>query len=228
MAVLQPERFLRHSRQGPRRRPGYTIMGYCRAHSGWPVESGAQGHHAVLSAYFGLRLQYLLFSFAMTGRINSPRSSTRYIILSESGTLQSLALQKSHQTKLRQSFYVSPFVPMTCHYEFRLQPLTRLGLSSGKKMMTVFFWPPRFLGIASSACSFDQNGIEISLMTLKVMAGIHIEAVPLAKKAPYFPQIRKGYGKKRLYNGGHCKNIVVKCPLLFVRFLPFWTVPQEK
>ena len=42
--------------------------------------------------------------------------------------------QKSHQTGLPQSFCVSPFVPMTCHYDFRLsRPGTRLGLLSGRR-----------------------------------------------------------------------------------------------
>ena len=52
--------------------------------------------------------------------------------------------------------------------------------------------------------------LKFPLMTLKVMAGIHIEAVRLwLKKAPYFrTNQEEGCGKKNAWpNGGHCKNI---------------------
>ncbi|MDG2032885.1 MAG: DUF1365 domain-containing protein [Rhodospirillales bacterium] len=88
-------------------------------------------------------------------------------------------------------FYVSPFVPMACSYKFRLQP-------PGEKVRVVIREEDE--GGLLLAASFHGDHLPLSdavlikmalkfpLMTLKVMAGIHIEAVRLwLKKAPYFP-----------------------------------------
>ena len=89
------------------------------------------------------------------------------------------------------SFYVSPFVPMTCHYKFRLQP-------PGDKIRVVIkeedddglLLAAAFHGdrLPLSDAVLIKMALKFPLMTLKVMAGIHIEAVRLwLKKAPYFP-----------------------------------------
>ena len=80
---------------------------------------------------------------------------------------------------------------MTCHYEFRLQP-------PGDKVRVVIreedddglLLAASFHGdhLPLSDAVLIKMALKFPLMTLKVMAGIHIEAVRLwLKKAPYFP-----------------------------------------
>ena len=91
---------------------------------------------------------------------------------------------------------------MTCHYDFRLQP-------PGDKIRVVIRRrrrrPSSGGGVSwdhlplSDAVLFKM-ALKFPLMTLKVMAGIHIEAVRLwLKKAPYFPhKSGEDVEKKRL------------------------------
>ena len=118
-----------------------------------------------------------------------------------------LPVTGTHKKVIKQacpkSFYVSPFVPMTCHYDFRLQPpgdkirvVIREEDDDGLLLAAAFHGDHLPL---SDAVLFKM-ALKFPLMTLKVMAGIHIEAVRLwLKKAPYFPHKSGGnVEKKRL------------------------------
>lgn len=101
------------------------------------------------------------------------------------------------------NFYVSPFVPMACRYKFRLQP-------PGEKVRVVIreedeeglLLAASFNGdhLPLSDAVLIKMALKFPLMTLKVMVGIHIEAVRLwLKKTPYFPhKSAEDVGKKRL------------------------------
>ena len=101
------------------------------------------------------------------------------------------------------NFYVSPFVPMACSYKFRLQP-------PGEKVRVVIreedeeglLLAASFNGdhLPLSDAVLIKMALKFPLMTLKVMVGIHIEAVRLwLKKTPYFPhKSSEDVEKKRL------------------------------
>ncbi len=108
------------------------------------------------------------------------------------------------------NFYVSPFVPMACRYKFRLQP-------PGEKVSVVIREEDEdgLLLVASfhgdhlplSDAALIKMALKFPLMTLKVIVGIHIEAVRLwLKKAPYFPhKSGEKVGENARPNGGHWK-----------------------
>ena len=100
-------------------------------------------------------------------------------------------LTKVVKQSCAKDFYVSPFVPMACRYKFRLQP-------PGEKVRVVIreededglLLAASFHGdhLPLNDAALIKMALKFPLMTLKVMAGIHIEAVRLwLKKAPYFP-----------------------------------------
>lgn len=98
-------------------------------------------------------------------------------------------------------FYVSPFMPMECRYKFSMQP----PLDEVKVLIDEHDRDGRLLN-----ASFVGRRIELSdrnlasillrypLMTLKVMAGIHVEAVRLVLKGikfiPHPPKDKPGGG----------------------------------
>jgi len=96
--------------------------------------------------------------------------------------------------EIRQScakgFYVSPFVPMDCRYEFRLTPpdeTVRIAIedfdADGPLLVAVFSGARQPL----TAGSLRRLLLRYPLMTLKVMAAIHWEALRLwAKGLPVF------------------------------------------
>jgi DUF1365 family protein len=87
-------------------------------------------------------------------------------------------------------FFVSPFIPMECAYKFRIQPpgehvrvVMRVEDKDGLLLAASFNarrkpFSDRYLALAA---------LRYPLMTIKVVAGIHWEALRLwLKKAPYF------------------------------------------
>ena len=93
------------------------------------------------------------------------------------------------------NFYVSPFVPMGCKYEFRISPPSdnvRVVIREEDYdglLLTASFGGDYF---PLSDMALIRMAFKFPLMTLKVIAGIHIEALRLwLKKAPYFPHEKK-------------------------------------
>ena len=93
-------------------------------------------------------------------------------------------------------FYVSPFIPMACRYDFRIQPpgefvrvVIREEDQEGLLLAAAFtggFQPLNDRQLLRTAVKYP-------LMTLKVMVGIHFEALRLfLKGAPYFPHKNTG------------------------------------
>ena len=88
------------------------------------------------------------------------------------------------------SFYVSPFVPMDCVYRFRIRrPGNRVSVaiterdSNGPLLAAAFAGERRAFGDVTLA----QLALGQPFMTLKIIAGIHWEALRLwLKGAPYF------------------------------------------
>ncbi len=94
----------------------------------------------------------------------------------------------------RKAFYVSPFLPMDCDYEFRVRtPGERLSLAihethEGEPILDAWFTGERR---PLSDATLLNAALSIPLLTLKVVAGIHWEAfklwrkgVPLFRHAP--------------------------------------------
>ena len=87
-------------------------------------------------------------------------------------------------------FYVSPFIPMDCAYKFRVQPpgenvriVMRVEDSDGLLLAASFNARRR----PFSDRHLVRAALRYPFMTLKVMVGIHWEALKLwRKKAPYF------------------------------------------
>ncbi len=95
------------------------------------------------------------------------------------------------EQKCAKNFYVSPFVPMACSYQFCLQPPgERVGIviredDEDGLLLTASFHGDR---LPLTDAELIKMALKFPLMTLKVMVGIHIEAIRLwLKKAPYFP-----------------------------------------
>lgn len=95
------------------------------------------------------------------------------------------------------SFFVSPFVPMSCRYNFRLlAPCDRIVVSisqsdgDGALLSAVFSGKRRDLNDATLASML----VRYPLMTIKVIAGIHFEALRLWLKGipvlPHRPAVR--------------------------------------
>jgi len=117
-----------------------------------------------------------------------------------------LPVPQNSKEVVRQScdkdFYVSPFIPMDCRYQFRVQPPsdhTRVVIreedSEGLLLAAAFSGRHRQLT--------DQNllrtAIKYPLMTIKVIVGIHWEAVRLLlKAAPYFSHSKSALSRSRL------------------------------
>ena len=102
------------------------------------------------------------------------------------------------QQKCKKNFYVSPFIPDDCTYNFSVQV--------PKKNISVVIRDEDKDGLLLTAGFTGHRGklndrallrtiITYPLMTLKVILGIHIEAIKLIlKRAPYFPH--KKYPKQ--------------------------------
>lgn len=85
-------------------------------------------------------------------------------------------------------FYVSPFLPMDCHYDFEVRrPGERLAIAirercGGERVLDAWFGGRR---LALSDGNLWSMAWHMPLMTLKVMGGIHWEALRLwAKGVP--------------------------------------------
>ena len=94
----------------------------------------------------------------------------------------------------RKRMYVSPFIELEQTYQFRLAPPdTRLGLrikqsgAEGKTLISAINAERRPLTDRGLALMFATH----PLMTLKVVAGIHWEALRLAVKGVYFRRYSK-------------------------------------
>jgi DUF1365 family protein len=95
---------------------------------------------------------------------------------------------------IAKQFYVSPFIPMDCIYRFRLSPPGKsVALSiaesdaEGPLLSAVFAGSRRALTDGALLRTF----LLFPLMTLKIIAGIHYEAVKLwLKRTPVFPYSR--------------------------------------
>ena len=111
----------------------------------------------------------------------------------------------------RKEFYVSPFIPMDCSYDFRIQP-------PGDKVRVVIREEDREGLLLAAAFSGDHRPLtdvnllkaafKYPLMTLKVVIGIHWEAVRLfLKGAPYFPHSPAEKSSKTRSTGPHVEPI---------------------
>lgn len=87
-------------------------------------------------------------------------------------------------------FFVSPFMPMDCTYRFRIAPpARRVGVSILEDDAEGLLLTASFTGQRRELTDRGLAGLLLRypLMTLKVVAGIHWEAVKLlAKRAPWF------------------------------------------
>ncbi len=118
-----------------------------------------------------------------------------------------LAVSKDSKEVVRQScekdFYVSPFIPMDCRYQFRVQPPsahTRVVIreedADGLLLAAAFSGSHRQL----TDRNLLKTAIKYPLMTFKVIIGIHWEAVRLLLKgAPYFSHSDSAASRSRLH-----------------------------
>ena len=109
----------------------------------------------------------------------------------------------------KKEFYVSPFIPDSCNYNFFVQ-------APGKNISVVIKDEDED-GLLLIAGFSGQKGqlndrallrtmVTYPLMTLKVILGIHIEAIKLfIKRAPYFPH--KKYPKQGVHVKGTLKPL---------------------
>jgi hypothetical protein len=102
--------------------------------------------------------------------------------------------KKLIKQKCEKNFYVSPFIPDTCTYNF--------SVKAPEENVSVFIEDADKDGLLLTAGFSGKRGelndrallktiIVYPLMTLKVIIGIHFEAIKLImKRAPYFPHNR--------------------------------------
>lgn len=111
----------------------------------------------------------------------------------------------------RKEFYVSPFIPMDCSYDFRIQPpgdvvrvVIREEDHEGLLLAAAFSGDRRPL----TDVNLLKAAFKYPLMTLKVVIGIHWEAVRLfLKGAPYFPRGSAEKSSKTGSTGPHREAI---------------------
>jgi len=111
-----------------------------------------------------------------------------------------LPVGPSEKKVIRQScakdIYVSPFIPMDCRYDFRIQaPEDTVRVVIREEDQDGLLLAAAFTGDVQPLTerTLLRTAFKYPLMTVKVIAGIHIEAVRLfLKGAPYFPHKKTG------------------------------------